>query len=186
MPCCIAILHFVQCKHNSLIKLGCTDNCDSLCPGPSQRTILVTRYLWSCEDCANQRWIANDEVRSAAWTLQVDTLTDNPVKMPMDLRAQMVDTLHQRERFEDRRIEQERTQMQEEIQWVEEWTVEYGLMVWDIMYERAFEALAAKRRVRQLRSLLLWDLVVVRDALRGGKQLLREQAARSAWIYAGE
>ncbi|KAH7165878.1 hypothetical protein EDB81DRAFT_266388 [Dactylonectria macrodidyma] len=184
MPCCIAILNFVQCNHNSLIKLGCTENCDGLCPSPNQQTLLVTRYLWSCEDCANRGWIADDEARSEAWTLRVDTLTDDPAPMPVDLRAQMVDTLHMRERFEDRRIEQERAQQQEEIQWVEEWTVEYGLMVWDILYERAFAAQAARRRVRQLRSLLLWDLVVTRDALRGGKQLRREQAARSAWIDA--
>lgn len=184
MPCCIAIIHFAQCSHNTLFKLGCTAHCDALCPAADQRTLVIARYLWSCEDCHMRRWLAADDLRSAAWTTRTDAVEEDR-GLPVEARAQLLDMLRCREQYEDNRLENARQLQVEEIQWVAEWTLEYGLMVWDTLYERTYGPRAARRRINQLRSLRLWDLVVTRDALRGGKELRQEQVSRSAWIGAG-
>lgn len=184
MPCCIAIIHFAQCSHNTLFKLGCTAHCDALCPAADQRTLVIARYLWSCEDCHMRRWLAGDDLRSAAWTTRTEAVEEDR-GLPVEARAQLLDMLRCREQYEDNRLENARQLQVEEIQWVAEWTLEYGLMVWDTLYERTYGPRAARRRIKQLRSLRLWDLVVTRDALRGGKELRQEQVSRSTWIGAG-
>ncbi|KAH6987763.1 hypothetical protein BKA56DRAFT_669369 [Ilyonectria sp. MPI-CAGE-AT-0026] len=183
MPCCIAIIHFAQCSHSTLFKLGCTAHCDALCPAADQRTLVVTRYLWSCEDCHMRQWLANDDLRSAAWTARTEALEEDR-GLPVEARAVLFDMLRCREQYEDNRLETARQLQVEEIQWVAEWTLEYGLMVWDALYERRYGPRAARRRIKQLRALRLWDLVVTRDALRGGKELRQEQVSRSTWIGA--
>ncbi|KAK7430298.1 hypothetical protein QQZ08_003046 [Neonectria magnoliae] len=184
MPCCIAIIQFAQCRHSTLFKLGCTAHCDSLCPVPDQRALVITRYLWSCEDCHLRRWTASEDARSAAWTARIDAAASEASALPADTRRQLVDTLTLREQHEEHRLEAARLLQVEEIQWVAEWTLEYGLMVWDVCCQRSWEPRAAARRVKQLRALRLWDLVVTQDALRGRKELRREQTPRSLYQIA--
>ncbi|KAK7403622.1 hypothetical protein QQX98_010587 [Neonectria punicea] len=184
MPCCIAIIQFAQCRHSTLFKLGCTAHCDSLCPVPDQRALVITRYLWSCEDCHLRQWTAKEDARSAAWTARIDAAAAEASALPADTCRQLVGTLTLREQHEEHRLEAARLLQVEEIQWVAEWTLEYGLMVWDVCCQRSWEPRAAARRVKQLRALRLWDLVVTRDALRGRKELWREQTPRSLYQMA--
>ncbi|KPM34636.1 hypothetical protein AK830_g11943, partial [Neonectria ditissima] len=107
-------------------------------------------------------------------------------ELPAETRRQLVDTLRLREQHEEHRLDAARLLQVEEIQWVAEWTLEYGLMVWDVCCQRSWEPRAAAGRVRQLRALRLWDLVVTRDALRGRKELRREQTPSSLYRAATE
>ncbi|KAF7550047.1 hypothetical protein G7Z17_g5961 [Cylindrodendrum hubeiense] len=186
MPCCFAMIHYAQCGHGSLFKLGCTAHCedDDICPVSDQRTLVITRSLWNCEDCRIYLGDAADDARAAAWAERARAIGEDPSEMEAEARAQLIDTLRSRELHEDNNHENARAVQVEETQWVAEWTLEYGRMLWDILYERSYGLRAARRRIKLLRSMRPWDMVVTRDALRGGKELRRQQVARSPWISA--
>jgi hypothetical protein len=73
----------------------------------------------------------------------------------------------------------------EEIQWVAEWTYEYGLMLYDVTVAGKWNRRKAVRRIDQLRTLRLWDLVVIKDGLRCSKELFEEQPEETYWTISG-
>ncbi|KAI5461459.1 hypothetical protein BGZ63DRAFT_356070 [Mariannaea sp. PMI_226] len=186
MPCCIAIIRFLQCGHKNLFKIGCTKGCENLCEVSRQRTLLVTEYLWMCEDCNLRIWGEEDDTRADAWEVRADGIrSDFSHSHRTDLLNGLVDNLHARERLEDKRVEATRLLRLEETQWVAEWTFEYAMMIFDVLYKQVYDPQRARERIRQLLTLRLWDLIVVRDSLRDGKELLRHQSKRSGFIISG-
>ncbi|KAI9149394.1 hypothetical protein HJFPF1_11446 [Paramyrothecium foliicola] len=180
MPCCIAIIHFLQCNHKTMFKLGCTKGCSALCEPSQQATLLVVKYLWRCDDCHNFHSSRHEDQRTRAWEDSMDEV-HNDKSLTADTRLQVLETMHKRERLEEKRLESSRTQQVEEIQWVTEWTHEYGEMLWDVMYGHEWESDLAAKRVGELRALKLWDMVVVRDVLRTPAEL-EEQQDHTPWL----
>jgi hypothetical protein len=102
------------------------------------------------------------------------------------LRLQMEDLIRDRETSEDEVCERQRVQCIEEIQWVAEWTHEYGLMLYEVLFKKTWDPRRAAARIRQLRDLRLWDLLVIKDALRNPKVLFEEQSNETYWYIDGE
>ncbi|KAF5007809.1 hypothetical protein FDECE_5892 [Fusarium decemcellulare] len=182
MPCCIAVIQYLQCRHSNLFKIGCTSQCEGLCPPSQQQTLLISHYLWSCEDCHQRYFNRAEDDRCNRWANRSMSLAS---QYSLSNRQYLLDLLRTRELYEDRRSEMARVAQVEEIQWVAEWTLEYGLMIFDVLYKRAWVPEKAADRIVQLRDLRLWDLVVVKDALRDRKELMLTQSHESFWIVRG-
>ncbi|KAG5914327.1 hypothetical protein E4U42_000542 [Claviceps africana] len=145
MPCCIAILKYRQCRHASLLKLGCTDNeCGdgSICPPTSQRTLLLAYYTWSCDDCLTLRFTAEDDVdydvlnRSgplSKFRQQVQHIQENK---DLDDGAQksMITALWMRDEHRNMMVLKRRMAQLEEAQRAEEWLSGYGSAVFGLAY----------------------------------------------------
>ncbi|KAF5026542.1 hypothetical protein F66182_1402 [Fusarium sp. NRRL 66182] len=178
MPCCVAIIQFQQCQHSNLFKVGCTNNCDGLCPSSDQQTLVITNYLWFCEECHLRDCIKAGDARSTKWAARsADIAKANPQK-DYRIQAYMLEHL---EFLDNALCERKNASKIEEIQWVAEWTYEYGLMLYDVLYKHAWDLQAAAARIARLRDLRLWDLVVVQDALRSSRDLLDSQSHESYW-----
>ena len=74
----------------------------------------------------------------------------------------------------------------EELQWVIEWTYEYGLMLYRVLIMRNWVPHVAAARIKQLRDLRPWDLMVVKDGLRDSKQLFQDQHNEVYWSISGK
>ncbi|KAM0216204.1 hypothetical protein ACHAPA_006128 [Fusarium lateritium] len=183
MPCCIAFIQFQQCQHNTLFKIACTAGCKDLCPLPDQQVLVITHYLWLCEDCHER--IANQDLddRCNKWA---DHLFEIPETLHPEIRRQLDATARAKENFEDERYEKARIMRIEEIQWVAEWTIEYAFMLYDVLHKHAWEPEKALARIEKLRDLRLWDLIVVKDVSRKGEQLAMEQDNEVYWNITGE
>jgi hypothetical protein len=153
-----------------MFKLGCTDGCDALCEPPKQVALLLTKYLWMCEECHGRHCNKSEDERAAVWDKSFAAVKRNK-NLSLELQQQVMETMHQRERTEEKRLEPARMQQVEEIQWVSEWTLEYGSMLWDVLYEHQCSPEDAAKRIEELRGLRLWDLVVAKDVLRSTKEL---------------
>ncbi|KAM0561869.1 hypothetical protein ACHAPJ_003040 [Fusarium lateritium] len=179
MPCCVAIIQYQQCGHSNLFKLGCTVGCKELCLEPCQQVLVTTNYLWSCEDCHQREYNKAEDTRCLKWT---DRSAEVSQQVAPPNQQLLLDVLRSRELLEDKLCEKARVSQTEEIQWVAEWTLEYGLMLYDVIYKRIWDPRMAAARLQQLRGLRLWDLVVVKDALRDSKDLYASQSHESYWI----
>ncbi|CZS84901.1 unnamed protein product [Fusarium graminearum] len=182
MPCFIGIIQFLRCRHCLLFKLGCTNNCEELCPTEKQVPLVATNYLWLCEDCHERKANVNLDDRCNEWA---DLMMDIP-KGDAQLHSMMENAIRSREKADDVACEKSRVQCNEEIQWVAEWTLEYGLMIYDVLFKQMWEPQRAAERIQQLRGLRVWDLLVVKDALRGPKVLFEEQWNETYWFISGE
>ncbi|KAM5342359.1 hypothetical protein ACJ41O_013325 [Fusarium nematophilum] len=178
MPCYISMIRFLQCGHTNLFKLSCTANCQGLCPPSSQEILLVSRYLWSCEDCHQRAFNRAEDERCERWAARARDVT---ARYPAEAQRPLLTVVRSRELSEDRRCEAKRVSQVEEIQWVGEWTLELGLMIHEVLYKRSWPPRDAAKRIQQLRDLRLWDLVVVKDATRSTEKLIRSQAEPSFW-----
>ncbi|KAI8714570.1 hypothetical protein NCS52_01177100 [Fusarium sp. LHS14.1] len=179
MPCCFAILTYAQCRHHNLFKIGCTAHCEDFCP-PEKRKILVkTRYLWCCEQCHTRVNDNIDEEREDDWSVQIMRVCQQPG--PQALIEARIDGMRCREQFKQRRRDGALMSQVEEIQWVGEWTLEYGLVVFKSVHGSAWVKRKLQDRLEQLRDLRFWDFVVTHDALRGSKKLYKEQSHSAYW-----
>ncbi|KAF4962794.1 hypothetical protein FSARC_9132 [Fusarium sarcochroum] len=176
MPCCVAIIKYQQCQHSNLFKLGCTVGCTELCLEPCQQVLVKTHYLWSCEDCHQREYNKAEDARCLQW---IDRTSEVSRQVASPNHQLLLDVLNSRELLEDRLCEKARVSQTEEIQWVAEWTLEYGLMLYDVVYKRLWDPRMAAARIKQLRALRLWDLVVVKDVLRNSKELEASQSHNS-------
>ncbi|KAF4981008.1 hypothetical protein FZEAL_3123 [Fusarium zealandicum] len=163
---------------STIFKLGCTANCEGLCPVESQANLLTARYLWSCEDCHQRNFVKLEEERCKAYGKRIKAAKEEEG----GLRVQQLAIMRAKEKREDKKCEAARVAQVEEIQWVAEWTLEYGLMVYDVGFKQTWSPELAAARVKELRDLRLWDFVVVRDLLRGPEELMRTQSHASYWI----
>lgn len=102
-----------------------------------------------------------------------------------ELHMAMENTVREREWAEDKICEKQRVQIVEEIQWVVEWTQEYGLMLYEVLYRKAWDPRRAAAKIKQLRDLRGWDHLVVKDALRSSKVLFEEQTDETYWYISG-
>ncbi|OBS21946.1 hypothetical protein FPOA_08283 [Fusarium poae] len=180
MPCCIGIIQFQRCRHSLLLKLGCTNHCEELCPPEMQAGLVATNYLWLCEDCHERKTNIDLDDRCNKWA---DLMMDIP-ECDAQLRIHMEDAVRVRENYEEVACENSRVGCIEEIQWVVEWTYEYGLMLYDVLFKKAWEPLKAATRIDELRILKMreWDFLVVKDALRSPKALFEEQSNETYWF----
>ncbi|KAF4457723.1 hypothetical protein F53441_417 [Fusarium austroafricanum] len=178
MPCCIAIIQFQQCLHSTLFKLGCTAGCKELCPPSSQQALVITSYLWLCEDCQEREANRDIDVRIEKWE---NRALEIPSEYPPVVRNASRWLLRYREAHEERLCEKLRVMQAEELQWVAEWTLEYGLMLWDVMFAKQWDPRRAARRIHQLRELRVWDLVVLKDGIRSSKELFEDQSHEAYW-----
>ncbi|KAM0348041.1 hypothetical protein ACHAPU_004544 [Fusarium lateritium] len=178
MPCCIAIIQYQQCLHSHLYKVGCTRGCRELCPPEAQRCLVVTHHLWLCELCHEREANQDLDDRCNKWA---EAVLDIPSSIRPNIRKHLVATVVARENFEDRLCEAKRVNRLEELQWVAEWTYEYGLMLFDVLFKRQWEPRRAMARIIKLRDLRVWDLVVMRDALRKSRELFESQDDSAYW-----
>ncbi|RSM15333.1 hypothetical protein CEP52_000833 [Fusarium oligoseptatum] len=179
MPCCFAILTYAQCRHHNLYKIGCTADCDDFCPLEKRKVLLRTRYLWSCEQCHNRINDEIDEERQDAWSVQIMRACQQPE--PRALIETRIEMMRRRETVKERRRDRALTSQVEEIQWVGEWTLEYGLVIFKSVYGSAWDKQKLKERIEQLRDLRFWDFIITSDALRGSKELIKEQSDDAFW-----
>lgn len=169
MPCCIAILQFIQCRHNALFKIECTSTppCNSLCDLTEQETLLVTQYQWSCEECHTRKWTEREEKRTAVWDERVRKMEDeeDDSKELAEHRERVIDGIRLREAYEEKYVfEPARLKQVEEIQWVEDWTIQYGKVLWEIKYNREKDKIFTARRKKYLLNAKVWDLTVLKDS----------------------
>lgn len=92
-----------------------------------------------------------------------------------------IDGMRRREQVKQRRRDGALMSQVEEIQWVGEWTLEYGLVVFESVHGSVWVKRKLQDRLEQLRSLRFWDFVVTHDALRGSKKLYKEQSHSAYW-----
>ncbi|KAF5689357.1 glutamine amidotransferase [Fusarium denticulatum] len=178
MPCGIAIIRYEQCLHMLLFKVGCTQGCTELCPPSRQKVLVVTSYLWLCEDCHKRELNTDLAQRDLKWT---NLQRGVPQDYPPEQRNMLSIVLQSRECLDNAFRNSARAMKLEEIQWVAEWTYEYGLMLYDVTVARRWVRSRAMRRIEQLRSLRLWDLVVIKDGLRCSKELFEDQPEETYW-----
>ncbi|KAH7487587.1 hypothetical protein IWW34DRAFT_33169 [Fusarium oxysporum f. sp. albedinis] len=178
MPCGVAIIRYEQCLHKLLFKVGCTQACKGLCPPSRQRVLVVTSYLWLCEDCHKREFNTELVERYHKWT---NLQRGVPLDYPPEQQRMLSIVLQNRECLDNAFRESVRAMKLEEIQWVAEWTYEYGLMLYDVTVARKWNRSKAMRRIDQLRSLRLWDLVVIKDGLRCSKELFEDQPEETYW-----
>jgi hypothetical protein len=183
MPCCIAFIQFQQCQHSTLFKIACTAGCKDLCPLPAQQVLVITHYLWLCEECHER--IGNQDLddRCNKWA---DVLFEIPETLPPEIRQQLKASVEAQENVEDECCEKKRIMRIEEIQWVAEWTVEYAAMLYEVLHKHAWEPQDALARIQKLRALRLWDLIVVKDVSRKAEELFNEQENKIYWRITGE
>ncbi|KAF4494741.1 glutamine amidotransferase [Fusarium agapanthi] len=178
MTCDVAIIRYEQCLHRLLFKVGCTQGCKELCPPSRQRVLVVTSYLWLCEDCHKREFTTELVQRCHKWTnLQHGV----PLDYPPEQQNMLSIVLQNRECLDNVFRDSARAMKLEEIQWVAEWTYEYGLMLYDVTVAGKWVRSKAMRRIDQLRSLRLWDLVVIKDGLRCSKELFEDQPEETYW-----
>lgn len=197
MPCAIAIIQYVQCEHSILYKLGCTENYESLCLPAQQETLLITKSLWSCEDCLTEAATAEENAKADDWddrALQVALAEEQWNSLTPAAKATSApgtiirpfgfSTLRKRQEREEKAMEKRRETRVEETQRMADWTAQYGDVLWKLSQdvysgdsgdERLSEA---NSLIKVLRASRPWDLVVVRDASRTDEELLDEQ-----WEY---
>ncbi|KAL6914040.1 hypothetical protein ACHAP8_001980 [Fusarium lateritium] len=180
MPCCIGIIQFQRCRHSLLLKLGCTNHCEELCPPEMQVGLVSTNYLWLCEDCHERKTNIDLDDRCNKWA---DLMMDIP-ECDAQLRMHIEDAVRAREEYEEVACEKSRVGCIEEIQWVVEWTYEYGIMLYDVLFKKMCEPRKAAARIDDLREMKMheWDLLVVKDALRSPKVLFEEQSNETYWF----
>ncbi|KAF5588456.1 hypothetical protein FPANT_6607 [Fusarium pseudoanthophilum] len=178
MPCGIAIIRYEQCLHMLLFKVGCTQGCTELCPPSRQKVLVVTSYLWLCEDCHKRELNTELAQRDLEWTNLHRRI---PQDYPSEQRNMLSIVLQSRECLDNAFRDSARAMKLEEIQWVAEWTYEYGLMLYDVTVARRWVRSRALRRIDQLRSLRVWDLVVIKDGLRCSKELFEDQPEETYW-----
>ncbi|KAJ4250725.1 hypothetical protein NW757_006926 [Fusarium falciforme] len=179
MPCCFAILTYAQCRHHNLFKIGCTADCEDFCPLEKRKVLVKTRYLWCCEQCHTRINDEIDEEREDDWSVQIMRACQQPG--PRALIETRIDSMRRRELVKQRRRDRALMSQIEEIQWVGEWTLEYGLVVFKSVHGSAWVKHKLEDRVEQLRSLRFWDFIVTHDALRESKKLLKEQSHSAFW-----
>ncbi len=190
MPCGIAIIHYKQCKHNTLFKLDCTVGCDGLCPPENQETLLITKYMWRCEDCHYRQTRIEDLARQTKWETAANKVEDeivdeSQVAGPMaEVRAARVDGVRAREEYENESLALKRAAQMDEIDWVEQWTSQYGQLLWDLKYDPGVDVGLTDRRKGYLLSVKVWDLLVVKDATRS-REVLNEEIQRYRAIMGG-
>ncbi|RGP73035.1 hypothetical protein FSPOR_2411 [Fusarium sporotrichioides] len=182
MPCCISIIQFQRCRHSLLLKLGCNNHCEELCPPEKQIALVITNYLWLCEDCHERKANIELDERCNKWA---DQMMEIPECDPL-LRIQMEDTIRARENSEDLACEHVRIECLEDIQWVIEWTHEYGLILYDVLFKKTWEPRMAAERILELRGVRKWELLVVEDALRSSKVLFEEQSNETYWFFSDQ
>ncbi|KAF5656246.1 hypothetical protein F25303_107 [Fusarium sp. NRRL 25303] len=178
MPCGVAIIRYEQCLHKLLFKVGCTQGCKELCPASRQRVLVVTSYLWLCEDCHEREFNTELAQRCCKWT---DLQRAVPLDYPPEQQTMLSIVLQNRQCLDNAFRDSARAMKLEEIQWVAEWTYEYGLMLYDVTVAGRWDRSKAMRRIDQLRSLRLWDLVVIKDELRCSKELFEDQPEETYW-----
>ncbi|KAG4259591.1 hypothetical protein FPRO04_03323 [Fusarium proliferatum] len=178
MPCGVAIIRYEQCLHKLLFKVGCTQGCKELCPASRQRVLVVTSYLWLCEDCHKREFNTELAQRCCKWT---DLQRAVPLDYPPEQQTMLSIVLQNRQCLDNAFRHSARATKLEEIQWVAEWTYEYGLMLYDVTVAGRWDRSKAMRRIDQLRSLRLWDLVVIKDGLRCSKELFEDQPEETYW-----
>ncbi|KAF9776629.1 hypothetical protein IL306_005175 [Fusarium sp. DS 682] len=178
MPCCIAIIRYEQCLHKLLFKVGCTQGCKELCPPSSQRVLVTSSYLWLCEDCHERE--SNKELveRYNKWA---GLKRGIPSQYPPEQQTMLYLVLQNREFLDDAFRGNARAMKIEEIQWVAEWTYEYGLMLYDVLFGKIWDREMAAARIHELRNLRIWDLVVIKDGLRCSKELFEDQPHEAYW-----
>lgn len=179
MPCCFAILSYAQCLHHNLYKIGCTADCDDFCPLEKRKVLVRARYLWCCEQCHNRVSDEADEERQDNWSLQI-MRTCQRLAHPSLIEAR-IETMRRREAVQQRRRDRALTSQVEEIQWVGEWTLEYGIVVFEAVHGSTLDGQKLEERIEQLRSLRFWDFIVAHDALRRPGKLLKEQSHSAFW-----
>ncbi|KAH7192198.1 uncharacterized protein B0J16DRAFT_410933 [Fusarium flagelliforme] len=174
MPCCLGIIQFQRCQHALLLKLGCTHGCTEFCPPEKQQTLVISKFLWLCEDCRER--ISNVELdeRCNKWALKKERLQEQG-------QEAWIPTISMMEDMEQKLCEDKRVNAIEELQWVVEWTYEYGLMLYGVLIRKNWIPQVAAARIRQLRDLRPWDLMVVKDGLRDSKKLFEEQHNETYW-----
>lgn len=142
MPCCIAILDYAECRHRTLYKLGCTAGCEELCAPAQQEVLLGTRFRWRCEECHTLRYAADADARTESWSARARDILEGDHGSDHghhdDGEGEVDDmrmlALRGREEFEEQLHEERRVAQVEEIQYAEEWTVQYGRAVFALHY----------------------------------------------------
>ena len=168
MPCCIAIVHFNRCRHHTLLKIQCTDGCEGLCPPEKQETLVMTKYMWRCEDCHYHHTHQEDLARELKWEDEVNRVEDeifddtNQVAGPLaEARAMIVDAVRAREEYESETLTLKRGEQMDEIQWVEQWTSQYGHLLFELKYDPAVDRELTDRRKGYLLSVKVWGLLEI-------------------------
>ncbi|PHH84928.1 hypothetical protein CDD83_1156 [Cordyceps sp. RAO-2017] len=137
MPCCIAVIQYGQCRHSTLFKLGCTAGCEALCAAEQQELTLQTRFRWQCEECHAMRHAVEANGRSETWNERAQIIADGKGEDESDGQREMrVLALRDREEYEEELLEERRVAQVEEIQYAEQWTVEYGRLLYVMRYGR--------------------------------------------------
>ncbi|KAF4333645.1 glutamine amidotransferase [Fusarium beomiforme] len=103
---------------------------DELCPPSSQKVIVTASYLWLCEDCHERESNKELEERYNKWA---GLKREIPPQYPREQQSMLYLVLQNREFLDDVFHDNARAMKIEEIQWVAEWTYEYGLMLYDVL-----------------------------------------------------
>ncbi|CAH0058977.1 unnamed protein product, partial [Clonostachys solani] len=166
MPCCFATLHFRQCRHSMLFKLGCSKpECTDICPNKRRQFLLQTEYMWRCEDCVEFQYKQESDLRAAKWDAYHARLRTT-IGMSPESRSSLTMTARNKETREEVAEDQHRSSCVEEVQRVVDWVEEYGGLVWDLVYGHKRDFEASKNRLQFLRAAKYWDLVIVLDYVR--------------------
>lgn len=129
--------------------------------------------MWRCEDCHYHQAHQEDLARELKWEDEVNRVEDeifddtNQVAGPLaEARAMIVDAVRAREEYENETLTLKRGEQMDEVQWVEQWTWQYGRLLFELKYDPAVDRELTDGRKGYLLSVKVWDLLVMRDVTR--------------------
>ncbi|OWT42864.1 hypothetical protein VFPPC_17943 [Pochonia chlamydosporia 170] len=138
MPCCIATLQYLGCKHCNLFKLCCTTrscNAQSLCPPQFQHVLVSAKYKWSCRGCVDDHFALDDDDRFESWGAQYRQI-DQDASVTEEMRMIKRETLEEKQHFWESRLTARRERQMLELELIESWVRTYAWAVLEMLYGR--------------------------------------------------
>lgn len=175
------------------MKLGCSKDCDDICPKEERKVIVQTMYRYSCEQCHKFDFAEASTARAERLHDRLRAI-ERDQSQSVEIRLALMRRLRRHEDQDEAMREEMRAAQAEEIQRAVDWTDNYGrasYLVWQEKEQGRQSTLFDPdstatpdsddwdlelifRRVELLRESRQMDLIVIEDALRETPALREE------------
>lgn len=166
MVCSFAVLQFLGCRHNRLVKIGCSNDCTDFCE--PQETLLFTQSRFTCISCTKAKEDAAtvksmDELQAALAAVDESTAAIQDPQLQQSIRACLYYNTHARCGFLFCIASNKRALEISETEDLEDWTVEYANKLWHMKHGSSKDVEDNRRDLDRLLAVQPWELRIVKE-----------------------
>lgn len=164
MVCCFAVTHFSACKHNQLLKVGCTLGCDGFCESQgsltaTHETMVTTRFRFHCVSCIKAEAAHDRAQRDASYAearraIESRTTHIQDEKLREKIQFDMIHNVRARDGWALARAAKVFDKRIEEATDAERWTLEYAEGIMKFYYSNSGDQQQAQNDLHSLADLI--------------------------------